>query len=70
MRLKTKFVLIPLSCILLALQLSGCAGSRAYSRGQEFYEQEDYDKSVINYMEAVDQTPDRQQYRGCAARTL
>jgi general secretion pathway protein D len=49
--------------MLLALQLSGCAGSRAYSRGQNFYEQGDYDKSVLNYMEAVETTPDRQEYR-------
>lgn len=63
MRLKTRAHLLSLSCILLALQLSGCAGSRAYSRGQEFYAQGDYDKSVLNYMEAVDQTPDRQEYR-------
>jgi general secretion pathway protein D len=48
--------------MLLTLQLSGCAGSRAYSRGQDFYAQGDYDKSVLNYMEAVENTPDRQEY--------
>lgn len=63
MRLITKEFLLPLAFIFLALQLSGCAGSRAYSRGQDFYAQGDYDKSVINYMEAVEQTPDRQEYR-------
>lgn len=63
MRLKIKLFLFALSLLLLALQLSGCAGSRAYSRGQELYAQGDYDKSVINYMEAVEQTPDRQEYR-------
>jgi general secretion pathway protein D len=63
MRLKTKAFLLPLAFMLLALQLSGCAGSRAYSRGQEFYAKGDYDKSVLNYMEAVDQTPERQEYR-------
>ena len=63
MRLKTKTCILPLSFMLLALQLSGCAGSRAYSRGQELYAQGDYDKSVLNYMEAVENTPDRQEYR-------
>ena len=63
MRLKTKAFLLPLAFMLLVLQLSGCAGSRAYSRGQDLYAQGDYDKSVNNYMEAVDQTPDRQEYR-------
>ncbi len=63
MKTKTKQFLISLSLLLLSLQLTGCAGSRAYSRGQELYAQGDYDKSVLNYMEAVDQTPDRQEYR-------
>ena len=63
MRLKTKSSLIYLSLLLLTLQLSGCAGSRAYSRGEDLYAQGDYDKSVLNYMEAVEQTPDRQEYR-------
>lgn len=63
MRLKIKSLLIPLFFILLALQLSGCAGSRAYSRGQDSYSQGDYDKSVLNYMEAVEKTPDRHEYR-------
>lgn len=63
MKTKTKQFLIPLSLLLLSLLLTGCAGSRAYSRGQELYAQGDYDKSVLNYMEAVDQTPDRQEYR-------
>jgi general secretion pathway protein D len=49
--------------MLLALQLSGCAGSRAYSRGQDFDARGDYDKSVLSYMEAVEKTPDRQEYR-------
>lgn len=62
MRLKTKAFLLPLTFMLLTLQLSGCAGSRAYSRGQDFYAQGDYDKSVLNYMEAVENTPDRQEY--------
>ena len=63
MRMKTKALLLPLSFMLLALQLSGCAGSRAYSRGQDFDAQGDYDKSVLSYMEAVEKTPDRQEYR-------
>lgn len=63
MRIKFKKFLIPLLFSLFALQLSGCAGSRAYSRGQDFYSQGDYDKSVLSYMEAVNQTPDRQEYR-------
>lgn len=63
MKLKTKSFLLPLSFLLLALQLSGCAGSRAYSRGQDFDARGDYDKSVLNYMEAVEKSPDRQEYR-------
>ena len=63
MRHIIKTFLLPLSLMLLALQLSGCAGSRAYSRGQDLDAQGDYDKSVINYMEAVEQSPDRQEYR-------
>ena len=63
MKPKTRSFLLLLSFMLLALQLSGCAGSRAYSRGQDFYAQGDYDKSVLNYMEAVETTPDRQEYR-------
>lgn len=63
MKLKIKSFLLLLSFMLLALQLSGCAGSRAYSRGQDFDAQGDYDKSVLSYMEAVEKTPDRQEYR-------
>jgi general secretion pathway protein D len=63
MKLKTKSFLLPVSFLLLALQLSGCAGSRAYSRGQDFDARGDYDKSVLSYMEAVEKTPDRQEYR-------
>ncbi|PKN11935.1 MAG: type II secretion system protein [Deltaproteobacteria bacterium HGW-Deltaproteobacteria-4] len=63
MKPKTRSLLLLLSIMLLALQLSGCAGSRAYSRGQDFYAQGNYDKSVLNYMEAVETAPDRQEYR-------
>jgi general secretion pathway protein D len=56
--------------MLLALQLSGCAGSRAYSRGQDFDAQGDYDKSVLSYMEAVEKTPQRQEYRMRLAQAL
>lgn len=63
MKINRKLIIYPLSITLLVLQLAGCAGSRAFSRGQEYYAQGDYDKSVIDYMEAVDKTPDRQEYR-------
>lgn len=70
MKLKTKSYLLLLSFTLLALQLSGCAGSRAYSRGQDFDAQGDYDKSVLSYMEAVEKTPERQEYRMRLAQSL
>lgn len=63
MRLNNRLLLSSLGFMLFTLQLSGCAGSKAYSRGQDYYAQGDYDKSVIQYMEAVEKTPGRQEYR-------
>lgn len=63
MKINKNVILIPLAATLLAAQLTGCAGPRAFARGQELYAQGDYDESVIDYMEAVEQSPDRQEYR-------
>lgn len=54
---------IPLILIfVLAAQLSGCAGPRAFTSGQRLQAQGDYDAAVTKYMEAVDRSPDRADY--------
>ena len=53
--------ILPL-CLVLTL-LAGCAGERAFNRGEKLVRQARYDEAVMQYSEAVQKTPDSDEYR-------
>ena len=55
------FIFLLASFILLSM--SGCAGRRAFERGEDFFGQGSYDLAVAEYSEAASANPDRQEFR-------
>jgi general secretion pathway protein D len=47
----------------LILQLTACAGQRAYHRAQSAAKRADWDRAVAEYMVAMEKSPDNAQYR-------
>jgi general secretion pathway protein D len=49
--------------VMLAVIVSGCAAGRAFRRGQEASRNGDWDKAVAEYTKAVQENPDRTEYK-------
>ena len=47
----------------LAIFLSGCSGHYAYQQGLEFDDEGRYEESVASYFEAVQENPDKLEYK-------
>lgn len=50
-------------CLLLLLQLVGCAGRQAFSKGEELIQQGKYDAAVQEFFRAVQARPESHEYR-------
>jgi len=55
------FRLLPVTLVLCLLV--GCAGERAFNRGEKLVRQARYDEAVFQYTEAVQKDPDSDEYR-------
>ena len=54
--------MLMLVCV-LTLFLSGCSGHYAYQQGLEFDDEGRYEESVASYLEAVQENPDKLEYK-------
>ncbi len=63
-----KIVVLLVLAAALALMLSGCAGSRAFQRGESFARKGDWDMAVKEFREANKTNPDNIEYRSSMLR--
>ena len=59
-----------LAAVLLAVAVSGCATSRTYKRGEAFARAGDWDSAAAYYTRAVQENPDRPDYKIALERVM
>ena len=59
-----------LAAVLLAVAVSGCATSRNYRRGEAFAAAGDWDSAAAYYTRAVQENPDRPDYKIALERAM
>ncbi len=63
-----KNIAVPIIAAILAASLAGCAGSRAFQRGENFAQRGEWDLAVKEYREANKQEPQDIEYRSALLR--
>jgi general secretion pathway protein D len=66
MSMKQRFVVL----LVLAVVVSGCAAGRAFRRGQEAARAGDWDRAVAEYTRAVQEDPDRAEFKISLERAM
>ncbi len=61
-------ITLPIIAALLTVSLAGCAGSRAFQRGENYAHHSKWDEAVIEYREANKRDPQNIEYRSALLR--